>query len=353
MLFWGVFCCLSSCVPLVKDNDPSNPTPTKKDIAWDNFSTVNPELLIKCIHASASELAILTNNQLFRVDANLRLIEKRALVADRQIYGSPVCSDKTFLRISQGNNNMQVVEFHLMNNPSVVKKFFTSELVDIARNESFLIDVFSRTPGVFSSDGKQFFMPGTVYPAYKPTVMIFDITLNAQGSDFSSVKLAKRVEIPNLSTDGKIESCRYLAGNLYMATKDGGFRISPDGQVKKLFNTWSLDFFEHDKKIYANSTDFNVNDFYVSSDNGLTWKKVGIGGQLRYVEAAGGKLFSHNSRNVPYNLADVTTAKEKQIIYVNDFKEKSDNYYSISFFQNKYFISVGNQIFSINAIQTK
>lgn len=345
---------ISSCIPLVKeDNSGGNPTPTNQDVAWQPLGTANAELLIKSIHSTATEMDILTNNQLFRLDANLKLIEKRPLLADRQIYGTPVCADNTFLRITQGSNNMQVVEFHLIKNPATVKKFFTSELVDLTKNESFLIDVFARTPGVFSSDGTQFFMPGVVYPAYKPTVMVFDIILNSQKTDFTTLKLAKRVEVPNLSTDGKIEACRYLKGNLYLATKDGGFRITSDGQVKKLFNTWTLDFFEKDDKLYANGTDFNPNDFYTSSDNGLTWKKVGIPGLLRYVETTNGQLFHQKSRNLPYDLVDASLAKIKTIVYVTNFPEKSDNYYGINFFQNQYFISAGNQIYSVKEIKTK
>ncbi len=343
-----------SCIPLVKeDSSGSTPTPTNPAVAWQPLSIATPELLVKSIHNTSTEMDILTNNQLFRIDANLKLIEKRPLLADRQIYGAPVCADNTFLRITQGSNNMQVVEFHLIKNPATVKKFFTSELVDLTKNESFLIDVFARTPGVFSTDGTQFFMPGVVYPAYKPTVMIFDIGLNSAKTDFTILKLAKRIEIPNLSTDGKIESCRFLKGNFYLATKDGGFRITPDGQVKKLFNTWTLDFFEKDDKLYANGTDFNINDFYTSSDNGLTWKKVGITGLLRYVETANGQLFNQKSRNLPYDIVDASLAKIKSIVYVNNFPEKSDNYYSIVFFQNQYFISVGNQIYNIKEIKTK
>lgn len=343
-----------SCIPLVKeDSSGSTPTPTNQAVAWQTLSVAAPELLVKSIHSTTTEMDILTNNQLFRLDANLKLIEKRPLLADRQIYGTPICADNTFLRITQGSNNMQVVEFHLIKNPATVKKFFTSELVDLTKNESFLIDVFARTPGVFSTDGTQFFMPGVVYPAYKPTVLIFDIGLNSSKTDFTTLKLAKRIEVQNLSTDGKIESCRFLKGNFYLATKDGGFRITPDGQVKKLFNTWTLDFFEKDDKLYANGTDFNTNDFYSSSDNGLTWKKVGIPGLLRYVETASGQLFHQKSRNLPYDVVDASLAKIKQIVYVNNFLEKSDNYYSIAFFQNQYFISVGNQIYAIKEIKTK
>ena len=346
----------ASCVPIVKDKDDpiTNPT-TNPDVAWDPLSKISPELLVKSMHSTPTELHILTNNQLYRLDVNLNVLEKRDLAADRQIYGTPICADNTFLRITQGNNNMQVVEFHLMNNKSVVKKFFTSELVDATQNESFLIDVVGRTPGAYSTDGTKFFMPGVVYPAYKPTVMIFDVILNAQNTDFTTLKLAKRVEIKvsDLSTDGKIESCRFLKGNFYLATKDGGFRITPDGQLKKLFNFWTGDFFEKDGKIYANGTDFNPADFNVSMDNGVTWQKVGVAGELRFVETVNNIVFSQKNRNLPYDLTDAALTKVKPILYVNDFKEKSDNYYDIEFFQSKYYISVGNQIFTIKEPKAK
>ena len=59
----------ASCVPIVKDKDDpvTNPT-TNPDVAWDPLIKVSPELLVKSVHSTPTELHILTNNQLYRTN---------------------------------------------------------------------------------------------------------------------------------------------------------------------------------------------------------------------------------------------------------------------------------------------
>lgn len=83
-----------------------------------------------------------------------------------------------------------------------------------------------------------------LYPDFQPVIAILDIRLNFQADNFQSVTLSKLVKVPNLSTEDRIESCRFIRGNFYLATKDGGFRINTEGVVTRLFTTWAKDFFE-------------------------------------------------------------------------------------------------------------
>ena len=91
---------LSSCVPLVKEYNPqpnnntNTGTTTTTQTDWLAYKAVDVRTLVKSIYSSTNELFILSDNQFIRMDANDNVIEKRALADDRQLYGSPVVSEK-------------------------------------------------------------------------------------------------------------------------------------------------------------------------------------------------------------------------------------------------------------------
>jgi hypothetical protein len=347
---------LSSCVPLVKEDNPqpnnntnTATTTTTTQTDWLAYKAVDVRTLVKSIYSSTNELFILSDNQFIRMDANDNVIEKRALADDRQLYGSPVVSENTFMRISQGNDNKQVVEFHLTRN-AASQKIITSSLVDSELKESFQIDFFGRSPGCYNADGTKYILPGVVYPYYKSTLMILDIKLTPDNKNFQSISLNKRIEIPALSTDGKIEACRFLSGNFYLATKDGGFRITPEGQVTKIFKNWTYDFFEKDGKLY--STGFASADFYTSSDNGLSWRTYG-NGSLKYVENVGNKLINQLQRGLAFDLVDNSFLKPVPMKYNADFPTQPDTYYTIAFMKNQFYMNVGNKIYIAKELKAK
>lgn len=361
LLSLSLIAIFSSCIPLVKEDNPqpnnnntttgTTTTPTTSSTAsWQSYNVVDAKTLVRGIHSVTGEMFFLTDNQFFRVDNNDKIIEKRDLPNDRQLYGSPVLSDNSFLRISQGTDNKQVIEFHLTHSPSVVHKIVTSSLVDAVQKESFQIDVFGRTPGCFSSDGSKYFLPGVVYPSYKSTLMILNIKFTPDAKNFESITLAKRIELSNLSTDGKIETCRYINGFLYLATKEGGFRISDDGQVTHLFKHWTYDFFEKDGKLYT--TGFNSTDFYTSSDNGVSWRKYG-NGNLKYVEKVGTKLLNQTQRGLQFDMIDDALLNTVPMKYNSEFPSIPDTYFSFGFMKNQYFINVGSRIYTAKELKAK
>lgn len=340
---------LTSCIPTIKEQ----PTPDVLNTAvdWQLLPIVNADQPITSVHATPYEIYFLTNNALFRVDFNQNLQEKRLLQSDRTFFGLPVMSDNTFVRVLQ-ENNRDFVEFQLARNATNVKRISTAQLVDSVKGESFRVEQVSQRPsGCYSSDGSKFFLPGVIIPNNKPAVMILDVRLDFQGTNFVSVGLAKRVEILNLSiADATIESCRFLRGNMYLATKDGGFRITPDGVVKKLFNHWVKDFYEIDAVLY--STGFNASDYFKSTDDGSTWSRAGIN-TMQYVETTGTKVFSQSQRSLRFGIADSSLTKVKELYYSPSLAAKSGSIYSIAFFKDRYFINFENKVYSLKDPKAK
>jgi hypothetical protein len=345
--FFSLIFLFDSCLPLV--DKPVVPVASEAD--WLPLSVFSAQQNIKTVHATPFELYFLSNDQFFRLDANQKLIEKRPLATDRQLFGTPVLSDNTFLRISQGADNKQILEFHLTRNPASVRKIIATNYADTARRESFDIDFEGRTPGAYSSDGTKYFLPGIIRPSYKPVVLILDIKLDGRSNEFVDISLVKRVEITGLATEKKIEACRFINGNFYLATKDGGFRITPQGDVKKLFSHWTYDFFAAGTKIY--STGFNSYDFQISADNGNTFQRSSAQSPIKFVETANGKVFSQTQRIKPYEMADSTLLSVKPILYNSSFTFTPDPDYEIDFFQGNYYINLAKNVYYIPANKLK
>jgi hypothetical protein len=343
----------SSCIPTIKD-EPTPDTVVTPDAQWQPLSIINADQSIRAIHATPYEIYFLSNSQLFRVDLNRNLLEKRLLKTDRDFLGLPVMSDNSFARIIKGvsgNDATPFVEFQLARNASAVRAVNPTSFLDATKNETFSIDKEpSRTPWCFSTDGTKFYLPGTVTPGFKPTVLIFDVNLNFQADNFATnnpIALHKRVEIPNLSAS-QWESVRYIDGNLYLATKGGGFRVAADGTVKRLFNNWTYDFFKYGRIIYATG----ASEFSSSSDDGITWRREAMS-DLKYVETRGNKVFTQIQRGQRFNVADSTLQKVKEIQYNTAFPNTPLTYNDIEFFRDNYYINVDKQIYSIKAIKTK
>ncbi len=340
--------CFSACIiPL----EPIKPTSLNTETVWKAIAGFSSEQLIRTLYATPTDLLALSNNQFSRFDKFLNLLEKRTLPTDRQLYGMPVLSDNTFMRVVQNTDNKQLLEFRSNRSATEIKRILTTDLIDTLKKEAFQIDVLARTPGCYSADGTKYLVTGVVYPTYLATAFILDIQMDFSATKFVSINSIQRINIPNLGTDGRVESSKFLGGSFYLATKDGGYRISLDGQVRRLFPDWVLNFFEHRGKLYA--TGFNAVDFYVSSDLGATWKRNSKPGDLRYVVTAGDKVFSETVRGLPYGMSDTTLTKVQDIKYNSDFTTDRDSYYDIAFYQSKYVINVGKLLYYIDSVKVK
>ncbi len=339
--FWFFALSFAACIPL---KDPVEPE-TENPNPWKRIETANAERLYRNIFASATELYAITDNQFFRFDRNLALLEKRTLLADRQLFGTPILAHHVFLRISQGDNNRQVLEFHVTKNPTAVRRISVNELTPVT--EAFEVDASGRFPAVFSDDGTKCFIFGKqTFPTQKPMVIVLDVILNQTFTDIVAITVSRKSELQGLATDGKIESLRFFGGFCYIATKDGAFRISTEGVVTKFLQHWVLDFFVRSGRIYA--TAFNGSLTHESINNGASWRQVGFSSTLRYVETVGSQTFTQQNRGFAYEIADSTFTRAYPMHLNQNFPQnRFDIYQGISNFENRYIISVDKELWWI------
>jgi hypothetical protein len=351
-LLTACFCAFAACIPLEKDS-PISPTDPAL-AAWKTVSNM-PTLSqnIRALHVTPFEMYALSNSQFIRFDDKLNVQELRNLPTDRPLYGIPAVSDNTFARVYQNVKGDYVIEFRLARNSAVVKTMTANSLVDSLRSESFRVETPVTRMGCFSEDGTQFLLTGVVSPSNKVTAMIFDVQLDFNATNFTRIELARRVPITGLTPDGKIESIRSFNGNFFLATKEGGFRIAPNGTVYKLFPHWAKDFFGYNGKYY--STGFNNYDFQVSFDNGQVWRSAGITSDCQFVTNANNRIFSQRQRVEAYGAADSLISKVKPITYATDFKTSSPESieYDIVYFKGRYYASNGKNLYSAQTFQAK
>jgi hypothetical protein len=195
---------------------------------------------------------------------------------------------------------------------------------------------------------------GQFSPGSKPYVIILDIQLNFAADDFIFAKVSKKLELPNYVNTIKFESCRFLEGNFYLATPAGGYRITPDGQVKKLFSNWVRDFFAVGDKIYTTGVgDF---DFQRSTDNGLTWRRTTVS-ETKFVKFLNGKLISQKQVKEPFGIADSSMAKVVPLKYnpnMNFTTAAALAYsYDMTFYKGFYFMNLGNEVYYSKELKAK
>ena len=341
----------SACIPLVDKQVSAADNPD--DYPWKPINAVTANLPIRGIHATPFEVYFLSNNYFFRLDDKLAMQEKRLLPTDRSFFGAPILSDNVFVRVTQNSSNDAVFEFNLARNAQIVKKIAASELVDTARRESFVPEaVYDQTlqPGCFNADGTKLLLIGSIN-SLKIYGILLDIQLDFPASNFSRISILKRVELPDLLSK-KLESIRFLNGNFYVATQNGGYRLTPTGEVKKVFNHWALDFFAVKNTLY--SSPYSAYDFHSSIDSGMTWQRRSPS-ELKYVDMVNNRLFTKTSRGVSYaNLGDSTFTKQLKIKYNPDiFTNTRDAVdYHIRYFKGKYFMNDGAKVFAVDTIQT-
>ncbi len=340
----------TSCIPLT--DNPVSPADNPDDYPWKALSTVSANQPIRGIHATPFEIYFISNNFLFRLDDKLTLQEKRLLPTDRSFFGAPILSDNVFVRVTQNSNNDAVFEFNIARNAQNVKKIAASELVDTAKRETFVPEaVYDLTlqPGAFSADGTKLLLVGTVN-SNKVFAVILDVQLDFPATNFQRITVVKRVELPDLLSK-KLESIRFINGNYYIATQNGGYRVTPTGEVKKVFNHWALDFFAVGNTLY--STPYSAYDFHKSTDNGLTWAR-NVPSELKYVETVNNNIFSKTSRGVNYTgLADSSLSKTVKVKYNLDqftlTREAVD--FHLRYFKGKYFMNDGAKVYAVDTIR--
>ena len=323
--------------PLIVDND--QPT---DDATWD-LVDYRSERLIQGLHATPFEWYLISENQFARFDGDNGLLEKRPLSVRSGTLGTPALSDNTFVRLTTDDDGLQFVEFHLARNPAQIVEFPADSL--LGPGESFLeVEFLGRRLGAFSSDGTLFALPVSVLPQRKYSILLFEVLHDVQHLQFTSVRVFQRVPL-DLSADfANLGNVRYLDGNFYVASKEGAWRITPSGSPEKIFNQHMLDFLSRDGKLYA--TGINTFDLHESTDNGLTWQRLNVNSELKFVETPGDMVLTHTVLGNRYRMATDDLLQAKAIRHPATAPTDQSVFRGVAFFAGKYYFSMDREVYA-------
>lgn len=323
--------------PLVVDDEQ-----TTVEANWE-LVDFKSERLIQGLHATPFEWYVISENQFSRFNGDNELLEKRPLSLQSSVNGTPVMSDNTFVRLVTDDDSKHVVEFHLTRNPTQILEFPADSL--LGPGESFLeVEFLARNIGAFSTDGTLFMLPVTVLPQRHYVMLLFEVLHDQQHLEFTSVEVFARIELENLSADfANLVNVRYLDGNFYVASKEGAWRITPSGDLEQIFPQHMLDFFSWEGKLYA--TGINTFDLHESNDNGLTWERLNVNSDLKFVETKGDMVFTHTVLGNPYRMVTEDLLQAKSFVYPATAPTDVSVFRGLTFFAGQYYFSMDREVY--------
>lgn len=305
------------------------------------------ETAIKVLHATDFELYVMTENSFTRLNSDLNIIEKRVFPISNS---TPAVSDNTFVRLTTNNQGRQVIEFHLAHSGSEIFKVLTDTLPTPPGN-SLDVDVLANSLGAFSSDGTLFLMAAKVLPARYYSLYLFNVQQNFQTTAFTSVKMIKRIDLPDLdaNAEGRIKSMRFAGGNFYVASQQGAWRITPAGVAAKKFEQWKEDCFEWLGDLYMTGTvDYDLDK---SIDNGLAWERVNVGSDLRYVTVADTVIFTQEVPGKFYQVMPKDFKKAKSFVYPSKVSLESSLFFGLVYYNDRYYLAADKAIYATDKIK--
>ena len=316
------------------------------------------ERLIKNLYATPFQLYLITDNEFARFNEDLELVEKRTLIPQGIGLSRPVLSDNVFARITTNTAGKQVLEFHLSRNPAGVKKFTVDDL-KFPEDDFFEMEIIQRSLGAFNTSETQFLIPARVQEngnAYS-VLYVFELVFNSTFDEISSIEF-NRIDLPDLTTDAanisNIVNVRYFKEHFFVSTKKGGYRISENFQVDKIFpvSQWVRDFFEFEDAMYM--TGLNSFDLHKSTDDGLTWERLNKNSKLKMIENVNGLLFNQEVAGNIFLAAEDNLCDETAIVYASDIPVGNlSAFYGLDYFQEQYYLSADTKIFHISEIVKK
>lgn len=302
------------------------------------------------LHATPFQLYAITDNQFFRFNTEDEMVEMRTLNEYNGVKGVPALNDNAFMRLTLNDDNRQVLEFqHARNGQSFV--YIPVDSLEKDAGTFVEVEFVSRQLGAFSSDGSSFLLPVKVLPQRYYAFYLFDIQQNMSSSAFVSIQPVKRIDIPELDAElNNLKSVRFLNGNYYIASSLGAWRITPAGQVQKIFPQWMLDFFSLKGKLYA--TGLTPYDLHNSTDNGLNWYRIDQNSPVKYAETADTLLFSEETLGNPYKLVSTDFKIARDIALPEEAPTNPSVFYSVVYFAGRYYFSMDRDVYSAAKVVT-
>ena len=327
------------------------PPPEPEPDPWtkvEGLTTINN---IRTLYAAPTELYLISNDEFIRLNVQNEAVEKRRLQLPFRYYGRPGLSEHTFFQMIRNGDGEQELDFYLTKNPDPVYRITINSL--IGNEDSGLIaESRSRNTAAYNKTGTQLLLPVIQLPESYFVFFLFDINLNNTKTEFESIEVRHRIDVPDLPADtDNLLNVQYINGFYYANTLDGAVRIDPvNGEADKIFDDWLLDFFEYDGKVYG--TGFG-NVLYESSDNGLNWSLVQQAQpvNLEAVDVVNNRVFNQRGTGFPYSLAAADLSKVTPLKQNADFPEDLSAFQDVAHFYGRYYITVFKELyFSCNLI---
>lgn len=322
--------------------------------SWEEIPNLSLNSTVNRILPSGNELLIATVDNLVRLDANESIIERRELDVEKGIFGKPILSDHILARVLKNYDNERELQLHLTKSINQIYRITEKEIADSAEFVIFEELDNATATGAFNDDGSQFlYVARSLAPqANRYTFFLFDIQLNSSKSQFQSVTLSSRVDVPPTlmgSEADLLTNVRFINGNFYVTSLGGAFRIQPDGAWNQFFTHWVWDIFERNGDLFT--TGFYENQFYKSEDDGVNWAFANIETPLKKVTVTGDKIFAQDNLGLPFKLSDEDFVSVQDISYnSNFFEDWPTAYQAIQFFNGKYYLSVHKRLFATEEI---
>ena len=306
------------------------------------------ERQIQGMHATPFEWYTISEDEFFRYNGDNELIEKRKLFKHSGVLGIPALTDNTFVRLTTNDNAEQVLEFHLTRNAAEIHSVIVDSLA--APGDSFVeVEFQAHDLGAFSTDGTIYMTAIEVLPERHFALLMFEVLHNQDHTSFTSIEMVKRVNLTELSTDlAKLMSIRFVNGNFYVTSQEGAWRVTPSGNIERIFNQWMLSVFPYQGDNYI--TGVNTFDLHKSIDNGIEWERLNHNSELKVVTNANELLFTQTTPGLVFQLANDDLKSAREFILPEGYEHPQAIYFGAFFFADYYYFSFDREVYRTDAV---
>ncbi len=320
---------------------------------WQRVESIRLQDPIRNLIGTPFEIYAITENHFARISRQDTLLALYDFQDSDGEIGRPILDDNFFVRYTL-DAGKDVIEFHAARNPGIQHRIIANDLKNPTDNK-VEIDREARLNGAFNDTETQFVLLTIVNFHY--VAFYFDLEPSMNYNEILTLTPTHRVDLMDVEEgEDQLQVVRFINGNYYVGTKNGAYRLTPDGNAERPANVgdlgrWIVDFFKKDNRIIA--TGFNSFDQHSSLDNGLSWIRLNEESELQEIEVVGDSVFSQRALGFPWGLVTDDLLDVDEIVYSDeiDTGEGSNNsFYGIGYSNGKFYINYEKEIFYIESI---
>jgi len=233
------------------------------------------------------------------------------------------------------------IEFHLTKNKNEIIRIQESSLATAADDDNIILQPEARNSGAFNEDGTKLLIPTIRIPGNYYTFFIFDVRVNASGTEFLSIEVDQRVDLPDFPADPEnLQNIKFVNGNYYVTSLDGAYRITPQGTATRMFPDWKIDVFPKEDTLFC--TGFFNFDLYHSLDNGLNWSLNLLRNnpaELYYVDRINNYIVNQQSLGIPFQIIQPNLINSVDLYLNPDFPDDRTANQNLVHFRGRYYLT--------------